>query len=330
MGLPNVFNILCWKRDRPRGPCNEIRILELILCLACFGLTFVFVLNGVVTIPVFLTLFSMVGFIFILLVDIVVITAWFPIGWRAWILISLSASLYYFTCCGLSFVVDHPWYLMGTVAYFITALVFLMDCLFIIWLVRLIPEVGMGPRACPTACKASQVTPLPTHYEPYNPQSLSQDQMTQTASSRLSENKSIKWHGSPASYGGTFHMSRDIAPMPGPDPIPPSQSIVGSENYESFQMVEEEPIRGNRTVAVMTRIKPRQPYDVDLTPLRSPFEEYPQPELHANKGRKKYPKMKLFKCKPQSHGTSSTNSPRSQHTNDSDYSSPRVSRTVYK
>ncbi|KAK9681342.1 hypothetical protein QE152_g38379 [Popillia japonica] len=345
------FNVLCWKRNRARGPCNEIRVLELILCIVSFGLSYYFSATGILPVPIFLILFCMLGIIFILIVDIIVISAWYPIGWRAWILISLSSALYYFACTGLSFLIVHKHYIMGSIFYCITAIVFLLDGLCIIWLVRRTGDTVS--RTCPSTCKSSQVLPMnrPVQLIVARPSvstyagsiriapqtispSASSRQMQPSCGERASvystqrstrvsyckrmpsavySSRSIGDVAKPDSpcacsnkmvapplysnsslrsltrtqssfnrqapavtHGGTFHVSKDVLPMPS---VQPTKSISEPDLSDSFE-IGDSPRKNSRSVAIMIKMyPPHKQHEVDLTPLKSPFapEPYDRP-----------------------------------------------------
>ena len=73
--------------------------------------------------------FVPIMFLLVTFYDLIVICAYYPIGWRPWILFAISASLMFVLCAGMSPIIMVSWWFVYTIIYIITAIVFLIDAL---------------------------------------------------------------------------------------------------------------------------------------------------------------------------------------------------------
>nr|XP_022900321.1 uncharacterized protein LOC111413542 isoform X1 [Onthophagus taurus] len=265
-------NVLCCKKDRRRGPCNEVRFIEFFLSLLCLISALVASNQGHLNTKssihwVFAPLYGIpITYLFITFVDIIVTWTYFPIGWRAWILFSVGGGLLFLFCCGISPLIQSHLFFLYTLLYIITGFVFLMDGLCIVCMIRSLKlgtDQSQHQPCCNTACghKATQIAP----------EINSVDSISQTDPNLQRKGPPI---GDYNEYPSTQKRRNDPYQDREPQNMKGDYGRVKQEsggNEEKKDIVEK--INDSKTVSAIqkTMWASRKLKPVDMTPLHNPF-----------------------------------------------------------
>ncbi|VEN41573.1 unnamed protein product [Callosobruchus maculatus] len=221
VGRNNLLNrcLITWEH-------NVVRWVELILCLVCLLLAIlmfykrVFITTKIVHVAVHS------AFVFILATDVISWCVKTPITIKTWMLISMTGFLMYCFTSGLLlfFTASSSTGLIifSTVANIITAIVFLLDCLWVCWEyihadyrtvidadLRVIPG-GTGPRIKSMTRSENLVDRA---VSPYSLSEINEFECPVVRKRRGNLVYPAARPMRPMSYGGTFAVDKDLAPM---------------------------------------------------------------------------------------------------------------------
>ncbi|KAF2900233.1 hypothetical protein ILUMI_05953 [Ignelater luminosus] len=275
-------------------PYNLLRITELTFCIVCLGLAIYILLHvhkAQIVLKGILILVA-ASFVFITVVDVIVTSLLKPILWSTWIIIAVAGALGFFLCTGLLMFVHAltlTLHITSIIAYAITGAIFLLELFAIIaWL------LDMGPfttkkRSTAVADDEPALPEVTTTTSNYVSQIVFIDKANQFPDSNfqlsdkaiqcpcktlLRKGKFTYTKESPGkkypppkvtSHGGTFHVSKDVAPIL--NSCSPTHSVNGfpripcaANNQKSDTeggCIAPETLR-SRTVATSARTVPKQ------------------------------------------------------------------------